>query len=411
MGLCISFSRRVDLIVLVAFAITATSAGCAQVDVVAEREMDEIREGGADDAENACDQRGPRVRLGDNAAGANLCEGGSIRAFRHALCVCSDYTAGARLTIDAFDSSQADSEPLSEGGSVGINGELQNDGYVLAINGSLRVDGGRDISLSGNAEIQVGQELEVQSAILGEQASVTVGGDARIGGDVRLAAFRVDGTLSIPGDAELTISETSRINTVREEPIQVEPPCGCAEEDIVDIPALVAKASEDNDNALLDFDINELENFTGPVTRRFPCGRFYLRRLNGTGALVLSITGRAALYVAEHVDFQDRVTVDLGPEAEFELYLADSMVASSDLTFGSADSPARARLFVGGSGTLEIQGENRFSGQIYAPRSELVVSGATEIYGSVFVRRSTPSAPLTIHYDRNPIEAGQICSE
>lgn len=411
-GLGVFVDRRFDLIVIALLAITATFNGCAQLDIVAERETGEIREGGTDYEGIACEQRGPRIRAGDNALGENDCEtGGALLAFRHAFCVCSDYIAGARLMINAFDSAQVDLDSVLEDGSVGINGEIQNNGFVLAIAGSLRVAGDRGITLSNEAEIQVGQELEVQSAISGERAIVSVEGDARVGGDVRLGALRVGGTLSMPSNAELTISDAPRINSVRDDSIRVEPPCGCTQKDIVDIPGLVEMASKENDNELLNFDIRELENYTGPLIKRFPCGRFYLRRLNGTGTLVLSITGRAALYVTEHVDFQDSITVNLGPDAEFDLYLADSLVARGNLIFGSAENPARARLFVGGEGTLDMQGENRFSGQIYAPRSELVVTGATEIYGSVFVRRAVLTAPLTIHYDRNPIERGRICSE
>jgi len=411
-------------LLLTAFATVTALAGCSQMDVVAERETAPISEGGIEDegiedggkdGGTECDEPGPRILVGDSIA--DDCEAGdSKRAFRYALCVCSDYTdtADAWLKTDSFDSSRNDSDSSSTGGSVGVNGYIQNNGVSLDINGSLRVAGdseGRSITVSNNAEIQIGQELEVKSAIQADLAAVTVDGDARIGGDVRLDTFNVNGSLTMPSDANLSVSESPPVNPDNQEPIHVEPPCAC--EDIEDIPALVAQVSEVNDNELLDFDIKELENFTGQIPLQLPCGRFYLRGLTGTGKLELSITGRAALYITGQVKFNDGpVWVKLDRDAELDIYIADTMVAASDLTFGAVDNPARVRLFVGGSGTLILGGKNLISGQVYAPRSELnVTTGETEIYGSVFVRRAQLSAPLTIHYDRNPIETGLDCSE
>jgi hypothetical protein len=413
------FFRTTRLLVRRAFALaTAVTtlaiavSSCRRTDIVAERNQEEASDAGPGQTQPACQERGPRLRAGDDALGSNDCgETSSSRAFRHALCVCTDYSAGSRLTTDGFDSSSSDMSPISGGGSIGVDGDIGANGNLIEIGGSLTVAGENGVTLSSGGELRVGQDLEVQGAILGDQASVSVEGDARVGGDVRLGNLSVGKALRMPANTEFRVSENAQISEEKEEPVQVVAPCGCEVKDLFDIASLVQARANDNDNSLLDFDIVELENYTGPITRQLPCGRFYVRRLSGTGRLILSITGRAALYVAEHVDFQDPVVVELDSNAEFDLYLASSMVARGDLTFGSKDNPSRARLFIGGSGTLELQGKNLFCGQVYAPRAELVTTGETEVFGSVFVRRLAPSSQLTIHYDQNPLESGHVCNE
>lgn len=394
------------------FFLALVLGGCERLDIVAKREGTVLPDASNEHSDPACERQGPRTRAGDNRLQLEPgAQGDKTRAFCHALCVCTDLTAAEQLTTDVFDSSKDDLRPRPGGGNVAINGALDSGGVLFDIGGSLAVAGENGITLARGAEIRVNQDLEVDAAILTDQAKALVGGDARIGGDARLAVLSVEGILSMPSDSDLNISETLQIGDRKRELVRVEPPCGCDEGDLLDIAELVKARRGDNDNALLKFDISDLEYFEGSLRRELPCGRFFLDRMSVEGPLALSITGRAALYVAGDMAVQGSLSVDLEPDAELDLYLAGSMLVTGDVMFGSKDSSSRARLFIGGKGTLELKGKNSFSGFIYAPRSLLVISDVTEVFGSVFVIRVQQDGPLTIHHDLNPLEAGRDCAE
>jgi hypothetical protein len=58
------------------------------------------------------------------------------------------------------------------------------------------------------------------------------------------------------------------------------------------------------------------------------------------------------------------------------------------------------RIFIGGTGTIQLSGGGTLQGTLYAPRAELVAADALTVYGALFVRRVASSAALTVHYDR-----------
>jgi hypothetical protein len=66
---------------------------------------------------------------------------------------------------------------------------------------------------------------------------------------------------------------------------------------------------------------------------------------------------------------------------------------------GSADHPARTRVYIGGEGTIDLSGDSQLATNFYAPRAAVALSGNTTVFGSLFVRRLDQAAPVTIHYD------------
>ena len=45
---------------------------------------------------------------------------------------------------------------------------------------------------------------------------------------------------------------------------------------------------------------------------------------------------------------------------------------------------ALGRVYVGGSGTISLAGGGVFTGNVYAPKAEIVLTANTEFFGSVF---------------------------
>ena len=386
--------------IIALFLVLATAfSACRSVDIVATRIS------------------GPRLRVGDNARSRMDCPNGSgaASAFLHALCVCEDYTAGNRLLTDAVDSDAPDYPATSPGGSVGVNGRIGNRADYMQVGGSLLVAGPKGVSLFPSVSpadvLYIGEDLQIGGALEGAGCGVVVEGDARVAGRLDLNDLRVGGQLSIPEGVEINV-KNDYDQVVLREPVQVDPPCGCDEQDLKDISAIVNQAEADNDNAKLDdFDLAELEDYQGPISLMLPSGRFFLSRLSGQGELELKIKGRAALYVLDQVHFAGPFIVQLEEGAELDLFFAGDLEAYDRLELGSPDQPERVRLYVGGAGAVNLSGADRswLCGHLYAPRAELVTAGPLEVFGSVFARRVNNDGRLQIHYDRNPLEAGNAC--
>lgn len=393
----------------------AASGADTGVDAAADAGQDAAADAGRDAAAPGCDERGPRQRVGDNSLTGTVCTNGTpVRAFLHALCVCENFAAGNNLLTDAVDSSSAAFPAARAGGSVGVNGEVRNSNFYLHVGGSLTVAGPLGVTIaptvSPAADLQVGGDLLIGGGLQGPGSGVAVGGDAGVAGRVILQDLEVGGRLSVPEGFEINVSGAEQVGSLVREPVQVQPPCGCEQADLADIAALVSARENDNDNELLEFDIAELGSYQGPVTRELPCGRFYLRRLSGQGSLELVVSGRAALYVSDHANLDGPFSVQLRPGAGLDLFFANSLVAADTLQLGSRDAPERVRLYIGGGGTVDLNGQSLVAGYLYAPRAVLVNQEHLEVFGSVFVQRVSGPGGLTVHQDINPLEAGEPCS-
>lgn len=404
-------------VALLAFPFVA----CERVDIVAERTDGAL---GAADAKS--EASGADSEPGDanseasgydadtcgiqaERVGDTVCSQSGARYFRHALCVCENYSvnsldnvSGPQLKTDSFDSSSGDLTPRCSEGSVGINNKLSVNGELeLQVCGSLFVAGTNDpgIWLSNGAKLSTGKDLDVQAAVRGGEAAVVVAANAQVGGDIQLGSLTVMGTLTTPGavDPSYNIGGTIPVR------VPVSAPCACNAQDLGKaISSLVADHASEQQRA------GGLGNYADGRTESFSCGKYYLPDLSGSGTLKIEITGRVALYVAaQMVNFNGPVIVELkGTGAELDLFLAGSLVAYKSVTFGSATDAGRVRLYVGGSVVNLFEGEHLFAGHIYAPNATLTLKGPTEVFGSVFVKEVSPSNAIKIHYDSNSRYAG-----
>jgi hypothetical protein len=386
----------------------ALAAGCAARDVVASATAGPA--GGT--PAGYCAGSGPPILVGDgitvgdvDGTPDDVCTGTvAVRTFVHALCTCEGYATSTRLTTDSFDSAAGPYVPGGTAAPVGLDGELQTNDQV---------DVGGDLTVAGAAGASLGADLHVARALavggpLGTGVAVTAGADARIAGDVDLASLDVAGTLTVPAAATLGGAVTAG-QTVRA-PVTVDPPCACAPSDLVDIPAFVSAHRTDNQDALIGLAPDRLTGYSGDVSLDLPCGIYYLGPVSGDGALDLRITGRVALLVDGDVSLQAPFTVELATDdAELDLMIGGTFGSTDTITMGRADHPARARVYIGGSDTIDLSGDSQVAANLYAPMAPLAVSGGATVYGSLFVRRLDQAAPVTIHYDVDVLRADVAC--
>ena len=236
---------------------------------------------------------------------------------------------------------------------------------------------------------------------------MAVGKDAYVAGDVRLSALDVGGVLTLPAEATLDVPALSTGET-RRAPVSVTAPCDCAEERLLDVGALVAAHEEANDDAALGIDPDDYAN-GGARTLELDCGKVWLSRIGGE-ALTIVARGRVALFVGGDLALEGPLEVRTEGEGEIDLFVAGNVVGAARWMLGDPAAPARVRLYVGGSGTVDLAGGGLFAGNVYAPRAELVTPSEVEVFGSLFVRRLVSSGGLRVHYDRAVLDAGDDCA-
>jgi hypothetical protein len=375
------------------------AAGCSSRDIVAE-----TGSGAA-----FCSGKGPAILAGDSGP---VCTGAvAVHTFARALCTCEGYATSTSLTTDSFDSAAGPYAPGGTSGDVGIDGELRTSARV-EVGGAVAVAGAAGASLL--ADLRVAHDLAIAGP-LGTGVTVTAGGDARVAGSVDLVALTVAGTLTVDPAAGIGGAITAGA-TVRA-PVGVAAPCACGADDLVDIPAFVASHADDNQDAAIGLLPGRLTDYRGAVTLDLPCGIYYVGPIRGDGELTLRITGRAALLVDGDVSLAAPFTVELATDdAELDLMIAGILSSGQAIVIGRADHPARTRVYVGGSSTIELSGDSHLAANLYAPRAAIALSGGATVYGSLFVRRLDQSAPVELHYDVDvrradvacPIERGDV---
>ena len=361
-----------------------------------------------------CAGSGPPILVGDHItvggggmSGGDVCSGEvSTRTFRFALCTCEGYAASTTLTTDSFDSSLGPFMSGGKGGSVGINGAFASNAPAN-VGGSLWVSGAGGVILGGG-DLSVAGDLHSAGG-MARGVTVSIAHDAEVGGDIDLGGLTVTGQLTVPAGRTIAVSGTRAIGQTVRAPVAVAPPCACEPADLVDITAFVALNQGVNDDASIGLSPGRLAAPAADTTLELPCGRFYLDSIGGAHKITLRATGRSALFVGGDVALQAPLVVELGAGGELDLFIGGLLSDTDVLTLGSADRPAKVRVYIGGSGTINLSGGALVAGNLYAPRAELALSGPVELYGSLFVRTLVASAPVTIHYDTHVLEAAGAC--
>ena len=388
-------------------ALIAVIAACSSRDIVASA-------GGGHDEPAYCAGSGPPILVGDGITVGDgdgnpddVCTGTvAVRTFKRALCTCEGYATSTPLVTDSFDGRTGPYVQSSAGtaGGVGIDGPLQASGK-LTIGGPLAVSGTAGASFQVDASIA--RDLDVGGP-LGTNVAITARADARVAGNISLSSLTVTGTLTVPAAATLTGTITAG-TTVRA-PVTVSPPCACGASDLVDIAGFVAAHKTDNTDVDIGLSPTRLTDYTGDVTLDLPCGIYYVGPVKGMGSLHLRVTGRVALLVDGDLTATAPLTIELATTgAELDLMIGGTLSSNNRIIVGDPAHPSRTRIYVGGTGTINLSGDSQIAANVYAPRAAVALSAPATIFGSLFVRRLDQAAPVTIHYDEDVLRADVGC--
>jgi hypothetical protein len=356
--------------------------------------------------EEFCAGDGPPVGVelgGTQPAGGKCKSGLASRIFQYGLCSCSDATFTGSFSIDAFESDEGPYQPGQTGASVGINDELHTVG-VVDILGSLIIAGDALLSIT-SGHFFIDGNLETNSDVSAIGAGITFGRDLWVDGELTAV-----GVSEVAGDVYQTPDHgpptgLSIGGQVHAQDFTVAEPCACAEDQLLDIDAIVATGLANSHNAdvgLADDGLSQV----GANDLDLECGRFALSDANIVGATVLKAHGRTALFIDGDLTITGSFGVDLGSEGELDVFVTGNLLLTGAGQVGSVDRPAALRFYVGGSGAIAITGSNQFAANLYAPRADVTVTGADDIYGSFFVGSYTAIGAQLMHYDASVLRTG-----
>jgi hypothetical protein len=332
----------------------------------------------------------------------------AAETFASALCSCEDTNIAGYLRTRGFRASDGPNAPELLAGNVGVNRDYITAGYA-DIGGSFAVAGERDVAFGGF--LNSGEDLRFNPAF-DVAGVVDVARDAFLAGSVR--AF---GRVGIGRDLHMAAGAGFRgialVDVGGEEhteAVTVEPPCPCGPGQIIDVPALVAAAETDNDNDSVGLGPNDFNLVVGigaEVT--LPTGRFYINQIGGVGAITMHVTGKAALFVADDLLATGLFRVELEPDAEIDIFVRDNLVITGAAVFGDSARPSATRVYVGGTGDVAIAGAAAFSGNLYAPRANVLIGGFGRIDGSLFGKNINAAGFLSVGYDASVGDGGEGC--
>lgn len=335
----------------------------------------------------------------DGGVTEQVCTTGlASRIFQFGICSCRDLDLPGAFAIDAFDSDLPDDHNKS-GASIGTNGAFTTSGS-LRVRGSLVASGsgklgvsGTDVQIDGN--VRTNAKLDVAGASISFRRDLWVNGDIAVAGlvSVRGDVYQTPGHTLSP---ELTIGGSAKSQV-----FVVPDPCACAEDQIVDIAAIVADGRAHNHNADLGLPQDATLNMQGTGGVTLDCGRFIFgsSSISGSGNTIHA-TGRTAVFVDGDLEIAGDFGVDVGSEGELDIFVSGNLKLSGAGTVGSVARPAALRFYVAGSEAIQIKGALVFAANVYAPRALVEIGGADDIYGALFAADVEISGAHEMHYDR-----------
>jgi len=187
------------------------------------------------------------------------------------------------------------------------------------------------------------------------------------------------------------------------------PPCGCDDDQILDVNAEIEAARTDNDNQVagLPSDIASI----GWTRMRLTSGRYYFGDISTIGATVLDIDGTVAIYIDGDLESVGAEWIHIRDGATLDLYVGGRVRTIGHVSLGDASDPSAFRLYIGGADAPTVSvGNKQFNGSIYAPRAMIRYVGNTNIRGSLFARELEGTGNLTIGYAA-PLDPEEDCDE
>ena len=233
------------------------------------------------------------------------------------------------------------------------------------------IGGVNSVSLRGNVFVDSyhsndGPYGNGNSGSNGDVASggrVSIGGSVVVNGDVTGSDVDTGGSGTVSGD-----SSTSRR------------PLSFPSVDVSEI-----SVNNDNDslppvpqgnNLVSPLDANRNFKLTGGVTYDLPAGDYYLNDLGLQGQSTVTISGPTTIYLTGDLD------------------------TSGGLLINSTSDPKQLFIFMT-NGTATINASIDWFAMLYAPNTEVNVSGSSDFFGSVIGETVTGSGTGDIHFDED----------
>jgi hypothetical protein len=356
---------------------------------------------GVDTREAYCAGEGSPVEIrvpgsSSSDAGTDCTVGLASRIFQFGICSCTDVTLPGAFTLDALDSDQPN-DSNSTGASVGTNGHFTSSG-TLTIKGSLLIAGPDTLQLSSTG-FRVDGNLRTNSNLTISGSNVSFGRDLWINGDILVAgAATAERDLYQSSGHSLSSSLTIG-GTKHEQPVRVDPPCPCGDDEILDVAAIVQSGKAQNHNA--DVGLPPVATLGTGASLNLECGRFAFgpSKITGSGNTLVA-HGRTAIFVDGDLQITGDFGVDVGTQGELDVFVSGNLVLSGSGTVGSVARPAALRFYVGGAQSIAIAGSMTFAANVYAPRATVTVGGSDDLYGSFFAHEFKVAGSHDLHYDR-----------
>lgn len=325
--------------------------------------------------------------------------------FASALCSCEDTNVAGYLRTRSHREDDDAGDLLA---NVGVNRDYLTTGYAN-VGGSFTVAGPRDVLFGGL--LSAGQDLLLQPAA-DVAGVVDVGRDAWLNADVRaFGRVAIERDLYVDGGAGFRGIALVDVGGERHtQDVAITPPCACGSGEIIDVAALVDEAREQNDNAAIGLDADELSAIVGIGTAlTLPGGRYYVDQIGGIGGINLKVTGKTALFIGDDLLATGAFRIELAPDAEIDIFVRDNVLITGAALFGDRERPAATRVYVGGTGDVTVAGYAAFVGNLYAPTANILVGGFGQIYGSLFGKNINAAGFLSVGYDASIQTTGTDC--
>ncbi len=400
-------SVQTALVVLVA---TAAFFGCGRVSqtprIDGRTDVTPQSHPPADNGNAPTDASGGRtVRVLNTDGGSAVC-GADLAAttFRFALCACDDADFAATVRTSAYSSSDPAATPggggLAANGSIGAAGDLHIEGTLSAAGGLASAG-----TITVRDDLRVGGDFDFAG-------QGTIGHDAYLGGDLFAAGMVVAGTVHANDDA-LVLSAGVLDSAVVREPVSIDPPCACGDDQRTDVAGIVLAAQTDNDNASAGLDAAALTDIAGDIELSLPAGRFAIDGIRAAGAVRVSVAGPAALFINGDVVFAGAFEVVLlDASASLDVFINGAVDGAGAFDLGSAASPSRVRMYVAGAGDIALAGDAHLGASLYAPASQVSLAGDFTFDGAIVAGGFSHAGSLTVRYDADVLDgAGTPCSE
>jgi hypothetical protein len=285
---------------------------------------------------------------------------------------------------------------------VGINGQYAGSHGANGIGGSLVVASTEVNHFLGGMHVAGDLKLGGDAH---QPLITTVGRDAWLGGGFFGGPFHVGRDIH-RGGRIMSLHHTVGGQSLEEE-VRVEPPCDCANP--FDPNLIVNQLRQNNENRLINLSPDALTRVAVRHEVELPCGRYFVDEISGAGHVIINITGRVALAVAQDVHVAGRLEIRLAPDAELDLFVGGTIFVVGHHAFGDADRPAATRVYVASNEEIHLVGGNRMNMNLYAPQAHVQTVGIQHINGSIFARSMLSGGVLDITYDRavSEIDCGE----